>query len=191
LKAAAVATLLAMARTTHADRIDEYVRAQLAKNHIPALSLAVTRDGKLAKLQSYGVANLEWDSPATDDSRYQLASATKPFTGTLLMQLVEQGKLALDDSVAKFLPEAPASWKPITVRDLGTHMSGLKEVDAAKLATVDAIVAAAMREPLGYEPGTRSTYGFTDYVVLARIMERFPQNRMRTCSVMALPNHSG
>jgi hypothetical protein len=70
-------------------------------------------------------------------------------------------------------------------------MSGLKEVDAAKLATVDAIVAAAMREPLGYEPGTRSTYGFTDYVVLARIMERFPQNRMRTCSVMALPNHSG
>jgi CubicO group peptidase (beta-lactamase class C family) len=172
LKAAVAAAALAIAETAQADSIDEYVRAQLARNRIPALSLAVIRDGKVAKLQSYGVANLEWGSPATDDTRYQLASATKPFTGTLLMQLVEQGKLALDDSVAKVLPEAPESWKPITVRHLGTHMSGLKEVDAGKLATVEAIVAAAMREPLAYEPGTRSTYGFTDYVVLARILEK-------------------
>ena len=170
--AAAVATLLGWPGTTRADGIDEYVRAQLVKNHIPALSLAVVRGGEVVKLQSYGVANLEWDAAATDDTRYQLASATKPFTGTLLMQLVEQGKLALDDSVAKFLPEAPDSWRPITVRHLGTHMSGLKEVDAGTLATVDAIVAAAMREPLAYTPGTRSTYGFTDYVVLARILEK-------------------
>jgi CubicO group peptidase (beta-lactamase class C family) len=169
---AAACLLLAAAPTTHADGIDEYVRAQLAKNHIPALSLAVVRDGKVEKLQSHGVASLEWDAPATDDTRYQLASATKPFTGILLMQLVEQGKLSLDDSIAAFLPEAPAAWKAITVRHLGTHTSGLGEVDAGRLATGEAIVAAAMREPLAYAPGTRSRYGFTDYVVLARIMEK-------------------
>ena len=161
--------LLALAGPVQADAIDEYVRAQMAKNHIPAVSVAVVRDGTVTKLRSYGVANLEWDAAATDDTRYQLASATKPFTGLLLLQLVEQGRLALDDSVARFFPEAPEAWKPITVRHLATHTSGLPEVDAA---TADAIVAAAMRQPLAHAPGTVSAYGFTDYVVLAAILEK-------------------
>ena len=166
---AAAPLLLALAAPVQADAIDEYVRAQMAKNHIPAVSVAVVRDGTVTKLRSYGIANLEWDAAATDDTRYQLASATKPFTGLLLLQLVEQGRLALDDSIARFFPEAPEAWKPITVRHLATHTSGLAEVDAA---TADAIVAAAMRQPLAHPPGTVSAYGFTDYVVLAAILEK-------------------
>ena len=83
-KATAAAVLLCGAPLAHADAVDDYVRAQLARNHIPGLSLAVVRDGKVEKLQSYGLADLEWSAAATDDTRYQLASATKPFTGTLL-----------------------------------------------------------------------------------------------------------
>jgi CubicO group peptidase (beta-lactamase class C family) len=169
---AAALALFACARATQADHVDDYVRAQLARNHIPALSLAVVRQGKVEKLQSYGTADLEWSAAATDDTRYQLASATKPFTGVLLMRLAEQGRLRLDDSLARFFPEAPASWKPITVWHLATHTSGLREVDAGALTTTEAITAAAMREPLAHEPGHRATYGFTDYVVLARILEK-------------------
>lgn len=170
-KTATALILLAFVRTAPADTVDDYVRAQLAKNHIPGLSLAVVRDGRADKLQSYGRADLEWDAAATDDTRYQLASATKPFTGTLLMKLVERGRLGLDDSVTRFLPEAPASWKPITLRHLATHTSGLPEVDGDKLPTVEAIVSAAARQPLAYAPGSRSAYGFTDYVVLTKVME--------------------
>ena len=165
----AASLLLALAGPAPADAIDTYVRAQMAKNHIPAVSVAVVRDGTATTLRSYGVANIEWDAAATDDTRYQLASATKPFTGLLLLQLVEQGRLALDDSITRFLPEAPPAWKPITVRHLATHTSGLKEADGT---TAEAIVAAAMRQPLAHPPGTASAYGFTDYVVLAAILEK-------------------
>jgi CubicO group peptidase (beta-lactamase class C family) len=168
----AAATLLALASAASADPIDDYVRAQLAKHHIPGLSLAVVRAGRVEKLQSYGVADLEWSAAATDDTRYQLASATKPFTGTLLMHLVERGELDLDVSVSRYLPEAPPTWKTITLRHLAAHTSGLKEVDASQARTTEAIAAAAMREPLAFEPGSRSVYGFTDYVVLARILEK-------------------
>jgi CubicO group peptidase (beta-lactamase class C family) len=165
----AASLLLALAGPTPPDAIDEYVRAQMAKNHIPAVSVGVVRDGTVRTLRSYGVANIEWDAAATDDTRYQLASATKPFTGLLLLQLVEQGRLALDDSITRFFPEAPAAWQPITVRHLATHTSGLKEAEGA---TADAIVAAAMRQTLAHAPGTSSAYGFTDYVVLAAILEK-------------------
>jgi CubicO group peptidase (beta-lactamase class C family) len=166
---AAALLLLTLAATARADTIDEYVRAQMARNHIPAVSVAIVRDGVTTKLQSYGVANLEWSAAAIDDTRYQLASATKPFTGLLLMQLVDQGKLALDESITRFFPEAPEAWKQITVRHLASHTSGLKEADGA---TADAIVAAAMRQPLAHPPGAASAYGFTDYVVLAAILEK-------------------
>ena len=164
-----VPLLLALTGPVQADAIDEYVRVQMEKNHIPAVSVAVVRDGTVSKLRSYGVSNLEWDAAASSDTRYQIASATKPFTGLLLLQLVEQGRLALEDSITRFFPEAPESWKPITVRHLATHTSGLPEVDAP---TADAIVAAAMRQPLAHAPGTVSAYGFTDYVVLAKILEK-------------------
>src|SRR5688572_32665666 len=101
--------LLALAGPAPADAIDAYVRAQMAKNHIPAVSVAVVRDGTVSKLRSYGVANLEWDAAASDDTRYQLSSATKPFTGLLLLQLVEQGRLGLDDSITRFFLSAPAA----------------------------------------------------------------------------------
>ena len=166
---AAAALPLALAARLRADAIDDYVRAQMTKNHIPAVSVAVVRDGAVSKLQSYGVANVEWDAAATNDTRYQLASATKPFTGLLLLRLVYGDRLALDDSITRFFPEAPAAWKPITVRHLAAHTSGLKDVDPV---TADAIVAAAMQQSLAHPPGAASVYGFTDYVVLAKIMEK-------------------
>jgi CubicO group peptidase (beta-lactamase class C family) len=142
------------------------------KNHIPAVSFAVVRNGTLEKLQSHGVANLEWNAAATDDTAYQLASATKPLTGTLSMLLVEQGKLSLDDGITRFFPEAPESWKTITPRHLVAHTSGLKEVDGENLETVEQVVKAAMQQPLNHEPGTKSAYGFTDYVVLTSLLKK-------------------
>ena len=73
-----VACTLALHVNTRADSVDDYVRARMAKNHIPSVSLAIVRGGKVTKLQSYGTANLEWNARATPDTAFQLASATKP-----------------------------------------------------------------------------------------------------------------
>src|SRR5262245_24630848 len=90
-----------------ADSIDQYLQAQMAKQHIPGLAVVMVRDGRILKLRSYGLANLEWNIAATPDTAYQLASATKLLTATALMRLVEAGKLALDDPITQHLPEAP------------------------------------------------------------------------------------
>ena len=165
--------LLVLPATAFADRIDDYLKEQMRKNHIPGLAVAVVRDGKIEKIKGYGVANLEWQSPVAPDTAFQIASSTKPLTGTALMLLVEEGKLALDDPVSKYLPDAPAAWQSITVRHLATHSSGISNrVPAKPEANIEEYVKAAFAVPLDYTPGEKSAYGFADFVVLTHIIEK-------------------
>ena len=165
--------LLLAAPATRADSVDEYLKAQMERNHIPGLAVAIIRDGRMIKLQGYGQANLEWNSLATANTPFQLASSTKPITGTALMLLVQEGKIALDDKIAKYLPDAPVAWQNITVRNLVTHSSGLKDdLGQQTIVTVEDAVKAAAALPLTYQPGEKSAYGLIDYVVLTLIIEK-------------------
>jgi CubicO group peptidase (beta-lactamase class C family) len=157
-----------------ADSIDDYLKAQMAKEHVPAVAVAIVRDGRILKLKSYGQANLEWGVPATTHTAFQLASATKLLTTTALMRLVEQGKIALDDPVRKYLPEAPAAWAPLTLRHLAAHMSGLGDLLALpkRPQTLDEAMQAAYAMPLQDPPGEKTVYASSDYVVLMRVIER-------------------
>ena len=155
-----------------AEALDEYVRRQMELSHIPGAALAIVRHGKVEKLSVYGVANVEWNAPVDASTRFQIASATKPFTGVLLMRLAEAGKLGLDDSVRKHLPSLPESWVRITVRDLATHVSGVPDAGPdAGLANPEALVKQIAGKPLVHAPGERATYGLADFAVLARVME--------------------
>ncbi|RYD44367.1 MAG: class A beta-lactamase-related serine hydrolase [Sphingomonadales bacterium] len=89
------------------DQIDSIVLRQMELNRIPGVAVAVVERGRIVKLAAYGTANLEWDAPVGIDTRFQLASATKMFTGVLLMRLVEQDKLSLDDPVTRWLRTLP------------------------------------------------------------------------------------
>ena len=156
-----------------ADEIDDYLQAQMVKNHLPGLSVAIVRNGKIIKLKGYGVANLEWEQPVTPDTVFQIASSTKPFTGTALMMLVEEGKISLDDKVTKYLPDAPPAWQNITIRHLATHSSGIGGNVAAKPgANAEEFVKAAYSLPLDYQPGEKSAYALSDFVVLTHILEK-------------------
>jgi CubicO group peptidase (beta-lactamase class C family) len=162
-----------LATPSAADPVDELARVQMSRAHIPALAVAVVRDGTVLKLAAYGTANLDWHAPASTRTAFQLASGTKPFTGILLMQLVEQGRLALDDAVTRHLPQAPDSWRGMTLRHLAAHTSGLqRDLGGKPFATVDEAVAAAYTMPLEHEVGARSQYGLTDFVVLTKVMEK-------------------
>ena len=122
-----LAVLCGVVPPAAADPIDDYLAAQMRRNHIPALSVVVVRDGVEVKIRSHGTANLEWESPATPDTVFQLASVTKIFTATALMRLVERGVLALDAPLSKYLADTPQAWQRITVRHLATHTSGLPD----------------------------------------------------------------
>lgn len=164
--------LLGLASAARADRLDDYIGEQMRLSHVPGVAVAIVRDGKVEAIRSYGRADLEWDAPVGPDTRFQLASATKLFTGVALMRLVERGAIGLDDPITKHLPDAPEAWRAITIHHLATHMSGLPENLGEHPDSVAGVVAAAQKLPLAYAPGTRSQYGFTDFTVLRAILEK-------------------
>ena len=92
------------------DRLDAYVRAQMQRAHLPGLSLAVVKDGKLARSGAYGLANLELQAPATTQTVYEIGSISKQFTANAIMLLVEEGRVRLDDPVSKYIDGTPPGW---------------------------------------------------------------------------------
>jgi CubicO group peptidase (beta-lactamase class C family) len=149
----------------------------MKRQHVPGLSLAVVRDGKVVKAKGYGLASVELDVPATADTVYQSGSLGKQFTATAVMLLVEEGKLGLDDKVSKYLSAAPASWKDITLRHVLTHTAGIKnygpkDLDYRKDYTEDELLKLAASFPLDFEPGTKWSYSNTGYVILGILLSK-------------------
>src|SRR5690242_3607531 len=91
--------------SARADQVDDYIKAQMAQWHIPGLSVAVVREGKVTLARGYGLANVELAVPATTDTVYELLSVSKQFTAASILMLVEEGKVGLDEKIGKYLPD--------------------------------------------------------------------------------------
>jgi CubicO group peptidase (beta-lactamase class C family) len=158
------------------DAVDDYIKKAMSRQHIPGLSLVVTRDGKVIKAKGYGLASLELGVPARPETVYELASATKPFVATAIMLLVQDGKIGLEDKISKYLENAPEAWKDITVRHLLSHTSGIKDYlsdlrrDFPHDTSPEKFAQAVMREPLKFAPGEKWAYTNTGYVLLGMIV---------------------
>src|SRR5262245_42591347 len=86
-----------------ADKVDDYVKAEMRKQRIPGLSLAVVKEGKIIKAEGYGLANVEHNIPARPETVFKIGSVSKQFIATGIMLLVQDGKIGLDDKVGKYL----------------------------------------------------------------------------------------
>jgi len=95
---------------------DSLARAFLAEGGAPSVAIGVVRGADTIELKAWGTADLELDVPASAGSVYRIGSVTKQFTAAAVMQLVEQGKARLDDSIATHLTGLPAAWRPVTIR---------------------------------------------------------------------------
>jgi D-alanyl-D-alanine carboxypeptidase len=167
------------ATSARADALDAYVARQMASQHVPGLSLAVIDHGRTVKLKSYGQANLETGTPMTPDSVVQIGSLTKSFTAAAIMLLVQDHKLGLDDSISRYISEAPPAWHDISIRQLLNHSSGLATdgiVTSAKTVLADfseaEFLASATALPLQTPPGTAFAYSNLGYDLLSVIVSR-------------------
>ena len=138
--------------------VDRYVRAEVRRQHIPGLSLAVVRGGRVVLARGYGYANVELDAPASDSTIYQSGSLGKQFTAALVLQLADSGRLGLDDPIRRYFPEGPARWDSVTVRHLLTHTSGIPDytdsvVDLRRDYTEAQLVQVAAALPPLFRPG--------------------------------------
>lgn len=158
--------------------IDAIVVKALEDKSVPSVSIAIVQGGKLAYAQAYGLARLDRALQATPQMRYKIGSNTKQFVAAAMLLLVEDGRLSLDDHVARFLPELTRA-NEITVRQVLAHTAGYMDdypLDYVapfmeKATTVDAILANWGKQPLGFEPGSRWEYSNTGYAIAGRIIE--------------------
>ena len=105
--------------------IDNYIEYIMTEQKIPGLALAITYNGKVIKKQTYGLSSIEYNVPVTDSSAFWLASVSKHFTATAIMQLYEKGTIGINDKIHRHLSDAPMNWEDVTIKHLLTHTSGL------------------------------------------------------------------
>jgi CubicO group peptidase (beta-lactamase class C family) len=155
------------------DKIDRLMQNVMVQAHISGAAVALIRNGQVVRISSYGTANSEYNISVTSETPFQIASTGKIYTAALVMRMVEEHKLGLDDAVTKYIPDAPSTWKAITVRNLLSHASGLAsvQVDSNVVATAD-VVHLAFKTQVLAQPGERARYDSFDFTMLQYLLER-------------------
>src|SRR6478609_3539179 len=149
-------------------------------NEVPgAVTVVATRDSVL-RMNAQGWADPEHKSFMRVDSIFWIASMSKPTTAIAVLMLMEEGKLSLDDPIAKYVPElaglktADGKTPRITLRHLLTHTSGMGEAtdqEAKAARTLSDLVPAFAAKPLAFEPGSQWKYCQSGILTLGRIVE--------------------
>ncbi len=179
LALAALFTLVVAPATsaqTKADGIDDYVKAEMQRQRIPGIALAVMRDGKPVKMAGYGLADREQNVPVATNTAFKIGSVSKQFIAAGVMLLAQDGKLKVDDPVRTHLPDAPDAWNGITLRHLLSHTAGLiREGPAFEPFTpkpdID-VVRSGYARPLQSTPGEKYAYSNLGYFTLAAIITK-------------------
>lgn len=171
-----VGSALGQALDAHFGAVETYVKGEMDRQHIPGLALLVVRGGKIVRAQGFGFANLEHRVVVKPETIFQSGSVGKQFTATAIMMLVEEGKIGLDDSITKYFIEAPASWKPVTVRHLLSHTGGFtdypKDFDFHKDYSEAELLKVIAAIPLAFPPGTKWKYSNLGYLTLGILIHR-------------------
>lgn len=163
--------------------VDKVYTELAAKEHLPGLVYGVVMDGKLVHTRALGLANVEDKISASSDTRFRIASMTKSFVALAALKLRDQGKLKLDDPVAKYLPEVrkvqlPTSDSPpLTVRMLMTMSTGLPEDNPwgdRQMALSNAALEKFVGGGLSFSnaPGQTFEYSNLGYVMLGKVVSK-------------------
>lgn len=149
------------------------------KNDDPGVTALVSRNGKIIYKKAFGMANLELNTPMQVDNVFWVASIGKQFTAVAILQLMEQGKLNLQDEITKFIPDYPTKGHKITIEHLLTHTSGIHNFSGMKdpekkLAldcTPNEVIDFFKNLPMRFTPGTKWEYSNSGYFILGYIIE--------------------
>ena len=154
------------------------ITADMARQKIPGLSVAVAYRGSIRWSSGYGLADVENQVPARAETVYRFASISKPITAVAALQLAERGKLDLDAPIQKYVPAFPEKPWPVTARQLLGHLGGIRhyrgderESTRHYASVVDALAIFA-NDPLACEPGTKHVYSTYGYNLLGAAVEK-------------------
>ncbi len=177
--AAALSAASQAAISSFETSVDAAAAEVLQATGVPSASIAVIKDDHLLLIRAYGHARLDPDVPASPAMRYAIGSVSKEFLAATIMLLAEQGKLSLDDPVAKYFPNLTDAAR-VRIRDLLTHTSGYRDfwpqdyvpVTMLQPITPDKLIRDWATLPLDFAPGTEYQYSNTGYVIAGAIVEK-------------------
>ncbi|MBK8608508.1 MAG: serine hydrolase [Chitinophagaceae bacterium] len=146
----------------------------------PGAAVLIAKNGKVIYRKAFGNADLELNVPMKAENVFELGSITKQFTAVSVLMLMEQGKLQLDNSITRFIPDYPTQGKKITVHQLLNHTSGIKSYtdmdNFKKLARTDMspteLIDVFKNEPMDFDPGEKWKYNNSGYILLGYIIEK-------------------
>ena len=155
----------------------------------PGCALGVVEDGEFIYERGYGFANLDWGIPSATDTVFYVGSVSKQFTAAVIALLAEEGAVDLDENIREYFPEIPKYVRPITVRHLVHHTSGLRDIyTLMSLAGIrledvftdkQAIELIAAQRETNFEPGSEYLYSNSGYFLLAQLVERVSDKTLR------------
>lgn len=159
--------------------IDKLLSEQFKTNETGAAAL-VARNGQIVYKKAFGMANLELNIPMQADNVFRIGSITKQFTAVAILQLMEQGKLSLQDDITKFMPDYPTHGHKITIEHLLTHTSGIKSYTSMKDfgdimrkdMKPEELINHFKNQPMDFAPGTKWRYNNSGYFLLGYIIEK-------------------
>ena len=163
------------------DRLDAIARKVLADEHVVGASVLVAQGGRILLHRGYGFADLGLEAPSRDETVYHIVGPMLPFTGVAVMQLVERGKLSLDDDVARFIPEFPMQGHRVTIRQLLDHTSGIVDyhylgdpIDATSRLpkALDEVMALYAGKNWVNDPGAKWDWSISGFQLLVTVVER-------------------
>jgi CubicO group peptidase (beta-lactamase class C family) len=164
------------------EKVDK-IFAQWDTTVTPGCALAAIKDGQIIYKRGYGMAKLEDNLVMTPDKIFDIGSVSKQFTATCVAILAREGKISLDDDIRKYIPEMPKYEKPITIKHLIHHTSGLRDYNALlELAgfrpesdcpnVEEALEVISKQKRLNFLPGEEYSYSNSGYFLMGQIVER-------------------
>ncbi len=159
-------------------QIDDYISEITDRYNIPGIQLAVIKNGNVIHKNNYGKANLEHNVSVTDSSIFRVYSLTKPFVAVAIFQLVEQGKLTLEDEISIHLDDLPPSWQSVKIKNLLRHSSGVPEIDFYDKLPEDEAKQKVYQDAMKFKQGKRFDYNQTNFWLLQRIIEKLSNEKI-------------
>jgi D-alanyl-D-alanine carboxypeptidase len=168
---------LSQNRSNPDEQVEAIVRKYMDSLRIAGMSVSVIQAGEVEFKKSFGYANLELGVPMTNESVYRVWSISKQFCAVSILKLEAAGRLALSDPISKYLDSIPKTWEPISIQQLLSHTSGIKDYlndfpAGKELNALEYEQVMDSTRVLKFAPGDKWSYSNTGYWVLSKIVEQ-------------------
>ncbi|MEP7349938.1 MAG: serine hydrolase domain-containing protein [Sphingorhabdus sp.] len=157
-----------------AEPVSNFIQEEMTRHNVPGVAITVIQEGRVVRAQGFGQANIEHNVPVHPDTVFKTGATGTQLTAAVVMLLVEDGKIALDAPVTRYLAKAPKKWEKVTIRQLLNHTSGLPATPNGNFRTDytnDQLLGIIAAQDLNFPAGSRWRFSYAGYIVLGFVVQ--------------------